>query len=89
MDDVHAVHARDFVGQRAGAVGRIVVDDHQLQADAFGRARGKQGLDEFGDPITLVIGGQHHGEVGPLGARCPRDIHGCTIIHSICPPHDG
>jgi hypothetical protein len=64
VHDANAVDGRrQFVGQLARPIGRVVVDDHELEADA-GRCGGlEQGSRQLRQPIPFVVGGQDHRQV--------------------------
>ena len=76
--------AREVVGERAGAVGRVVVDDDQLAVDARGGVRARRRVDEIGQPIALVVGGNDDRERGRRRReRRPRMRLASTIIQSL------
>ncbi len=62
VNDLDAVPRREIVGQRAGPVRRVVVDDHELAVEAPLRVRRKHGLDEIREPIALVVGRDDDGQ---------------------------
>ena len=78
MDDVDPIRPGELVGDGAGAVGRIVVDDHQLEREAARRRGVEQGAREIRQPISFVVGRHDHGQVGPRGRR-----HLSTIIQAV------
>jgi len=45
----------EIVGDPAGAVGRVVVDDDQIAVDAAGLIGVEDGLDEVGQAVALVV----------------------------------
>ena len=75
MDDPHRVRTREIVGDRARAVRRVVVHDHELERQMRPLGRVEQGLDQLGQPISFVVGRHDHGEIGRAGRR-----HVSTII---------
>ena len=73
VDDLDAVTSRKIVGQCAGAVRRVVVDDDELAVDAPRAVRRKHGGNEIPEPIALVVGrnddGQRWGQGDGHGMR--------------------
>jgi hypothetical protein len=71
---VQDVHPRSLggegVGEVAGAVGRAVVDDEQLEA------RGGEALDEVGERLGFVVGGDHDDGARGVGRRRARRSSG-------------
>ena len=67
MHHLDAVARRELVGQRAGAVGRSVVDDHQLAVDAVRREDREDRRDQLAETGALVVGG--HDEREAHGAQ--------------------
>ncbi len=68
-----AMPAREIVGERAGAVRRVVVDDDELAVEAPRRVRGKHRGDEIAETIALVVGGdddRQRWEVGAADKGC-------------------
>ena len=55
------------VGDLAGSVRRIVVDDDQLAVDAGAVVRREYRAHQFGQPVAFVVGGHHEGERGCCG----------------------
>jgi hypothetical protein len=50
-----AVPPREFIGERAGAVGRVVVDDDELAGDVFCGIRREDRFDELAEAIAFVV----------------------------------
>ena len=75
-----AMRARQLVGDRAGAVRRVVVDDHELERRRrAGAHASNSAVDEFRQPIALVVGRHDHRQVGRLWTR----VTVSTIIQGI------
>ena len=62
VHDADAVPRRQIVGQRAGAVRRTVVDDHQLAVDAVRGEHLEDRLDQLTETGALVVGRHDDGE---------------------------
>ena len=75
MDDTQPPRPRQIIGERACAVGGVVIDDDELERDARAVARLEQPAHQLGQPVALVVGGNDHRDVGRR-ERC----HPSTII---------
>ena len=64
MDDFDAILRRQPIRDFTGTVGRIVVDDNHFERVTACVGRGKDGADEFFQPIPVVVGWNDHCELG-------------------------
>ena len=66
------------VGERAGAVGRAVVDDHDLQVLV---RRREDAVEAFGEVGGHVVDGHHHAHQRPLVLRgATPELHAQTVV---------
>lgn len=70
------------IGERPGAVRRVVVDNDHGQAHALGSCAPKEGFDELSKPVALVVGRNDHGQIGPLEHRSSTIIQGYERVTS-------
>src|SRR6266542_4141254 len=86
------IRAAHRLGDRSGAVGRIIVDEHQLPVDPV--ERHADPLDELRDILTLVQRRHHNGELRSaanfLGRReCRRRRRRRLRAQAYAPGHGG
>ena len=73
MQDGDAILSGKIVGDAAGAVWRVVVDDHEVAVDPGGGVAGKQRVDQIWEAFPFVVGGHDDRE---RGWRCGDDGQG-------------